>query len=79
MPAHKREHTAILTSEGQAVTKVQMTIDGATIPVVPASIAAARTGYSETYIRMMCDGGQLIAIKVHGRWWIHERAAFLLA
>ncbi len=79
MSTHHHEHTAIITEAGQVVSKVQMTIDGATIPVVPAYIAAARTGYSETYIRTLCDIGVLIAIKVHGRWWIHERAAFLLA
>lgn len=70
MVAHKTAH--IRTSVGQVVTQMTVTIDGATVSVVPLSIAALRLAYSPRYVRMLCDSGQLIAIKISGMWFVLE-------
>lgn len=62
----------IKTSEGQLVSRITVTIDGVTIPVVPISIAAFRMDYSVRHVRNLCNWEQLIAIKISGLWFVHE-------
>ena len=66
------ESGEVKTSVGQVVSKMTVTLDGVTIPVVPAKFASNRLGYSRRHMNRLCDEGELIAIKICGVWFIHE-------
>ena len=61
-------------TEGQSAGGIYLCIDGVFVPVVTLSLAAKMLGYSRRHTRRLCDEGQLIALKSHGRWWVLERA-----
>ena len=72
MLAYSANDSSILTSTGQSVGRVLMCLDDVYIPVVTARAAAARLHVSVRHVQLLCDTDQLIAIKVEGRWWLHE-------
>lgn len=64
--------THIETSVGQVVSKMTVTIDDVTIPVVPVEIAAKRMRYSLRHVQRLCESDKLIAIKICNLWFVHE-------
>ncbi len=56
---------------GQGGSNIFLEIEGEETEVCTTRFAAKLTGFSQSYIRQMCDSGKLIAIKKYGRWWVH--------
>lgn len=60
-------------TEGQEVQYVRMYYDGRFRSVLTPTQAAEKLGFTENYVRQLCDMGKLIATKYNGRWWIFEQ------
>jgi len=70
MSEYRDYHSGMNTAVGQSVGGVQVLVDGVWLSVIPVSVAACRLHYSEAHVRLLCDTGQLIAIKLFNRWWL---------
>lgn len=74
MLVHSANASSILTSEGQVVSQITITIDEETISVLPVFVVAFRMGYTTRHINLLCDTGKLIAFKIVGHWFVSERS-----
>lgn len=68
-------------SSDEPVGELEITLvgvlHGITYELLPLREVAHRHHYSESYVRQLCDSGQLIATKYLGRWYVEKHLSKL--